>query len=66
MQVTAKDIADILGGEVVGEPSTIITGPGKIEEAVAGNISFLSNPKYTSHIYTTQASAVLVLSLIHI
>ncbi len=60
MQVTAKDIADILGGEVVGDPSTIITGPGKIEEAVAGNISFLSNPKYTPHIYTTEASAVLV------
>lgn len=60
MQVTAKDIADILGGEVVGDPSAIITGPGKIEEAVSGNISFLSNPKYTPHIYTTDATAVLV------
>lgn len=60
MQVTAKDIADILGGEVVGDPSAIITGPGKIEEAISGHISFLSNPKYTQHIYTTKASAVLV------
>lgn len=60
MQVTAQDIANILGGEVVGDPSVSITGPGKIDEAIAGNISFLSNPKYTHHIYSTQASAVLV------
>ena len=60
MQVTAQDVANILGGEVVGDPTTIITGPGKIEEAIAGNISFLSNPKYTHHVYTTGASAVLV------
>jgi len=60
MQVTAQDIANILGGEVVGDPTVIITGPGKIDEAVSGNISFLSNPKYTHHIYSTEASAVLV------
>ena len=60
MQVTAQDVANILGGKVVGDPATIITGPGKIEEAIAGNISFLSNPKYTNHVYTTDASAVLV------
>ncbi len=60
MQVTAQDVANILGGEVVGNPSTVITGPGKIEEAITGHISFLSNPKYTHHIYTTNASAVLV------
>ncbi len=60
MQVTAQDVANILDGEVVGDPSTIITGPGKIEEAVHGNISFLSNQKYTHHVYTTGASAILV------
>ncbi len=32
----------------------------KIEEGVPGAISFLSNPKYTHFIYTTQASIVLV------
>ena len=60
MQVTAQDVANILGGEIVGDPATIITGPGKIEEAIVGNISFLSNPKYTHHVYTTNASAILV------
>lgn len=60
MQVTAQDIANILGGEIDGDHSVIITGPGKIDEAVNGNITFLSNPKYTHHIYNTEASAVLV------
>ena len=32
----------------------------KIEEGIPGAISFLSNPKYTSFIYDTQASIVLV------
>ncbi len=32
----------------------------KIEEATAGTMTFLANPAYTPHIYTTQASIVLV------
>ncbi len=32
----------------------------KIEEGQPGSISFLSNLKYESHLYTTQASAVIV------
>ena len=32
----------------------------KIEEGIPGAISFLSNPKYTPYIYTTQSSIVLV------
>jgi len=60
MQITAKDIALIVNGEIVGDPSVKISSPGKIDEAVTGNISFLSNPKYTHFVYTTEASAVLV------
>ncbi len=32
----------------------------KIEEATAGTMTFLANPAYTPHIYTTKASIVLV------
>lgn len=60
MQIQAKDIAAILQGTVEGDENVIITGPGKIEEATTGQISFLSNPKYEAHIYNTKASAVLV------
>ena len=32
----------------------------KIEEAGEGTLSFIANPKYEHHIYTTGATAVLV------
>ena len=32
----------------------------KIEEGFSGSLTFLANPKYTSHIYTTKASIVIV------
>jgi len=47
-------------GTVVGDGGTVINGYAKIEEATTGCLTFLANPKYTHHIYTTQASAVLV------
>jgi len=60
MNLTAKAIAELLGGIVEGNEQELITHPGKIEVAQAGAITFLSNPKYESYIYKTNASAVLV------
>ncbi|MEM1121550.1 MAG: UDP-3-O-(3-hydroxymyristoyl)glucosamine N-acyltransferase [Bacteroidota bacterium] len=60
MQLTVKEIADNLGGIVEGNEKILITHPDKIEDANKGAITFLANPKYTTHIYTTKASAVLV------
>lgn len=60
MQWTAKQIADVVSGRIVGDQDVVILRPGKIEEAEEGEITFLANPKYEEHIYTTKASAVLV------
>ena len=60
MYLTAKQISDILGGEVEGNPNVKIFGPSKIEEGKNGSITFLANPKYESYIYSTSASAILV------
>ena len=60
MKITAKDICEIVEGEIVGDPNVIISGPSKIEEGVKGTISFLANPKYNSFAYSTEASALLV------
>jgi UDP-3-O-[3-hydroxymyristoyl] glucosamine N-acyltransferase len=60
MKFTVKQIAMLLGGEVAGDDALAITGLAKIEEGRPGDISFLSNLKYESHLYTTQASAVIV------
>ena len=60
MEFTVKQIATLLGGEVAGNDTLSITGLAKIEEGNPGDISFLSNLKYEPHLYTTQASAVIV------
>lgn len=60
MEFTVKQIATLLEGEVAGNDALAITGLAKIEEGQPGDISFLSNLKYEPHLYTTQASAVIV------
>ncbi len=60
MKVDIKKIAELIKGEIEGNSDLLIGNIAKIEEAKAGDISFLANPKYTPHIYTTQASAVIV------
>ncbi len=60
MEFSAKQIADLLGGQVVGDESVKVHTLAKIEEATAGSLSFLANPKYTDYIYGTGASIVIV------
>lgn len=60
MTFTAKQIADFLKGEIVGNPEVTVSNFSKIEEGKAGTITFLANPKYTHYIYNTEADIVLV------
>ena len=60
MEFTARQIADIIQGEIEGNPEIKVTYVSKIEEGKKGTISFLANPKYTSYIYDTQASIVII------
>ena len=49
-----------LHGEVIGDPNAKVNDLAKIEEGQPGKLSFLSNPKYTEYLYTTQSSIVLL------
>ncbi len=60
MKVTAKQLAELLGGRVEGDPDVYVERPARIEEGTAGSLTFLANPKYEEHIYKTEASVVLV------
>lgn len=60
MKFTAKEIAAYVGGTVDGDEEISVSTFAKIEEATQGSLTFLANPKYISHIYTTGASIVLV------
>ncbi len=60
MKFTAEQIAGILEGEVVGNPNAEVYKLAKIEEGTSGSLTFLSNPKYQSFIYTTEATITIV------
>lgn len=60
MEFTAQQIADILRGEIEGDNNAKVSNVAKIEEGKKGTITFLSNPKYEEHIYTTKATIALV------
>ena len=60
MKYSISQIAEYLQGTVEGQTDIKIKNIAKIEEAQEGDITFLANPIYTPHIYTTQASAVIV------
>ena len=60
MKFKASQIAGILNGEIEGDADVEVSKLSKIEEGTEGSLTFLANPKYTSYIYTTQASATIV------
>jgi len=60
MQFSAAQIAMLIGGQVEGDPNTTVVSFGKIEEAVAGQLAFLANPKYEDYLYTTGASIIII------
>lgn len=60
MQFSAAQIAMIINGSVEGDPSASVVSFGKIEEAREGELSFLANPKYEDHLYSTEASVIIV------
>ncbi|MBR1681922.1 MAG: UDP-3-O-(3-hydroxymyristoyl)glucosamine N-acyltransferase [Bacteroidaceae bacterium] len=60
MEFTAQQIADYLHGTVEGKADAAVHTFAKIEEGVAGALSFLSDPKYEPYLYQTASSVVLV------
>lgn len=60
MEFSASQIAQFLNGEVFGDPDVTVSGLSKIEYGEKGTLSFLSNPKYTEFLYTTEASIVII------
>ncbi len=60
MQFTAAQIADLLEGEIDGDPQVLVSDLAKIEEGRTGTLTFLANPKYTEYIYTTKATIAIV------
>jgi len=57
---TLQELATMSGGELVGDPALKITGAASLGEAVPGEITFYSDPRYGALLRKTRASAVFV------
>ena len=60
MQFSAAQIAALINGKLEGNPEVLVDNFGKIEEAKAGQLAFLANPKYEEFLYSTGASIIIV------
>ena len=60
MEFKAKEIAEILGGTVDGNPEATVVSFARIESGKPGTISFFANPKYEQYVYTSKADIVIV------
>lgn len=60
MQFTAEMIAGFLNGTIVGDKGAVVSTVSSIEGGKPGSLTYLTNPKYESYIYSTKASIVLV------
>ena len=60
MEFKAKEIAEILGGTVDGNPEATVTSFARIESGKPGTICFFANPKYEQYVYSSQAEIIIV------
>ena len=60
MEFKAKEIAEILGGTVEGNPEATVVSFARIESGKPGNICFFANPKYEQYVYSSKADIIIV------
>lgn len=60
MELSAKELANLLGGRIEGNEDVRVNTLAKIEEGKPKAVSFLANPNYIEYVYQTQASIVIV------
>ena len=60
IEIALGEIAERLGGELIGNPALRISRIGPLEGATPSTISFLSNPRYQAQLAQSQAGCVIV------
>ena len=53
-----SDLAQEIGARIEGDFNIEIEGAAGLDQAKPGEVTFLSNPRYTSRVKTTRASAI--------
>jgi UDP-3-O-[3-hydroxymyristoyl] glucosamine N-acyltransferase len=60
VEKSLRELADYLGGSVIGDDTVRIRGLASLDDAGEGEITFLANPKYAAKVATTGATAVVL------
>lgn len=60
MDITLKEIAELVSGKIFGNENLVIKNLAKIEEAQESDLTFLYLPAYEKYFTRTRASAILV------
>lgn len=60
MDIKAQTIADLLNGEIIGDPDTIVSSIAKLEQGKKGSICFYANPRYEKYLYNSKATIILI------
>jgi len=56
---TLKELAELVGGEICGDPGTLITGAADISDAGPGDVVFAESPKHLAEAMRSNASAII-------
>ena len=60
MKLSLKKIAQKVGGKVIGDDRSIITGVNSLDAAESGEISFFADRRFKESLKKTKASAVII------
>lgn len=60
MEITVRQVAELVGGTVHGNAEVAVHGVNGLEEAGPGELTFARNPQYFSRLRSSNASAALV------
>ena len=60
LSLSAKQIAEIAGGEIKGDPERIITSVAAVMDATPEQLSFVGHKRYEKQLDTTHAGVILV------
>ncbi|MBI5076498.1 MAG: UDP-3-O-(3-hydroxymyristoyl)glucosamine N-acyltransferase [Nitrospirae bacterium] len=59
-----NEFAEIVNGEVIGDPERVITGVSGVREAKEGDITFVASSQFLKYLSDTKASCVIVKEVI--
>lgn len=64
--LTTKELANLIGAEVLGNPDQLIYGVNEIHKVEPGDLSFVDHPKYYDKCLNSKATTILINSRVQV